>query len=315
MTAQFLRFLQDRLGALPFAVSTGELLVRDAPGGLREPGQCSANGHCRLIAVRDGWVAVNLARPDDVELVAALSQREGPPWSALAAAAHEQGAVEFVARAIELQMPVARVGEAQPVALAAACRSPPRAFRVLDLSALWAGPLCAGLLARAGADVVRVENVVRPDPTPEISPQLDAWLNGAKRRVTLDLASAEGREHLLEEIARCDVLVTSARPAALVRLGLGPELLTNHPGLVWAAVTAHGWKADRVGFGDDCASAGGLVRWEADEPNFIGDALADPLTGLEGALAVLARLANGQGGRIDLAMAQIAATYARASAA
>ena len=75
------------------------------------------------------------------------------------------------------------------------------------------------------------------------------------------------------------------------------------------AITAHGFTgpgALRVGFGDDCAAAGGLVDWQGDEPRFRGDALADPLTGLEAALAVLA----GRTGLIDMAMARIAAAYA-----
>ena len=306
-----LPFLEQRLRLLPFAVSARQLLERDAPGGLGQPGVVSANRHCRLIAARDGWVALNLARPDDVELIPALTGREGPLWVSLAECAREQGAAEFVARATEFQLPVARVGEAEPAvraAAAAAARS--RSFRLLDLSALWAGPLCAGLLARAGAEVVRVESVRRPDPTSAVSPRLDRWLNGSKRRIVLDLATTDGRERLREEIARCDVLVTSARPAALGRLGLDLEALAARPGLVWAAITAHGWDADRVGFGDDCAAAGGLVRWVDGEPRFVGDALADPLTGLESALAVMAARAEGRSGRIDLAMARVAATYA-----
>jgi hypothetical protein len=53
--------------------------------------------------------------------------------------------------------------------------------------------------------------------------------------------------------------------------------------------------------------AGGLVDWNTGKPRFLGDALADPLTGLEAALAVL----SGQRGVIDMAMARVAAAYAR----
>lgn len=307
--------LQQRLDALPFAVSARQLLERDAPGGLSEPGAISANRHCRLLAARDGWIAINLARPEDVDLIPALTRREGSAWDALRAAAGECEADEFVARAAELQLPAARVGEAEPMALVATTDSRlKRAARVLDLSVLWAGPLCAGLLAQAGAEVVRVESVRRPDPTPAVSPRLDRWLNGTKRRIVLDFGRADDRHLLRDEIDRCDVIVTNARPAALARLGIDAEDLATRPGLVWAAITAHGWNVDRVGFGDDCAAAGGLVRWAGDEPSFIGDALADPLSGLEGALAVLRALAEVRSGRIDLAMSRIAASYARATA-
>lgn len=312
MTGAHQSFFRHRAAMLPFAVTAERLLARDAPGGLREPGTVSPNGHCRLIPARDGWLAVNLARPEDVDLIPAFTEREGPPWAALGEMAGETSAARFVQRAEEFQLPMARLGEAEPAELATGRVPACGPVRVLDTSSLWAGPLCAGLLACAGASVMRIESAHRPDPTAHASPQLDQWLNGAKRRISLDLTSPRGRERLSEEVSRADVLVTSARPAALARIGIDAELTRSKPGLIWAAITAHGWDVDRVGFGDDCAAAGGLVRWDAGQPCFAGDALADPLTGLEGALEVLARLALGQSGRTDIAMASIAAAYARA---
>lgn len=295
--------LSARLDGL--GISPQELLARDAPGGLDRPGRVSANRHCRLLRARDGWVALNLAREDDRELVPALTGQNGEPWAALAELAADLAAEEFRDRAAELQVPVAFLGESAPQTLAQI--GPIKASgKVIDLSALWAGPLCAGLLARAGADVVRIESLGRPDPTLQSSPQLDARINAGKSRLALDLRTDGGRESLHALVADADVLVTSARPAALARLGLEPEKLPN---LTWVAITAHGFSgpgANRVGFGDDCAVAGGLVDRVGGEPRFLGDALADPLTGLEAARAVLA----GQRGLIDMAMARVAASYA-----
>jgi CoA-transferase family III len=298
MIARLHAMLAERLAL--FGLAPGDLLERDAPGGLGEPGLVSANGSCRLLAARDGWIALNLARDADRETVPALTHGEQ-----LVVAAASSTALEFRDRAIELQMPVAFAGESQPQLLAASGgNAVPR--RVVDLSALWAGPLCTGLLARAGAEVLRIESQGRPDPTPAASPRLDAFLNGAKVRLPLDLRSAEGRARLIAEVAQADALVTSARPVALARLGLEPE---RFPNLTWVAITAHGFTgpgALRVGFGDDCAVAGGLLDWRGTQPRFLGDALADPLTGLEAALAILA----GQRGLIDMAMAKVAAAYA-----
>jgi len=295
--------LAARLSGL--GLSPDWLLERDAPGGLAAPGRISANRQCRLLRASDGWLALNLAREDDWGAVPALTHGAGADWAAVEGCARALPAADFRDRAVELQLPVALVGEAAPLALApldGACV--PR--RVLDLSALWAGPLCAGLLARAGAEVVRVESTGRPDPTPQSSPLLDVKLNAAKTRLPLDLREAGDRARLLAEVERADVLVTSARTPALARLGLEPS---RFAGLTWVAVTAHGFTgpgAARVGFGDDCAAAGGLLDRVGDEPRFAGDALADPLTGLEAALAVLA----GQRGLIDMAMARVAASYA-----
>ena len=288
-----------------FGLTPAQLLARDAPGGLDAPGRSSANRHCRLIAAADGWIALNLAREDDRAVVPALTGEEGDPWPSLEELARSLPAAEFCARAAELQLPVAVLAEAVPLPLAAldGTRVP---RRVGDFSARWAGRRCAGLLARAGAEVVRVESLRRPDPTPQSSPRLDALLNGAKRRVPLDLASEAGLAELYALLADADAVGTSARPAALARLGLEPA---RFPKLAWVAISAHGFTgagASRVGFGDDCAVAGGLVRWDIGEPRFLGDALADPLTGLEAALAVLA----GGRGVIDMAMAPVAATYA-----
>lgn len=102
---------------------------------------------------------------------------------------------------------------------------------------------------------------------------------------------------------------------------MAPEnLAKRNPGLVWIAVTGHGWSGasgERIGFGDDCAAAGGLVRWdERGAPQFMGDALADPLTGLSSAIAGLEALSLGGGYLVDAALAQTAAqTTARLRAA
>ena len=301
--------LCERLALLPAAarLEPAELLERDAPGGLAPPDHRSANRSCRLIEAQDGWFALNLAREDDRALIPALTGCDpgAEVWRAVETAARHQTAAALVARGIEFQLPAALPGEAAPLPLVARATAPCSGLRVADLSALWAGPLCAGLLARCGATVTRIESATRPDPTRLGSPGLDARLNGDKCRVELDLAN---REALLALVRSSDVLVTSARAPALARLGLDPpELLAAQPRLVWIAITAHGWDTDRVGFGDDCAVAGGLLR---EGPRFFGDALADPLTGLEAALAALDRVARGEGGLIDLPLARVAASYA-----
>ena len=295
--------LQSRLAGL--GLTARELLRRDAPGGLTVPGLVSANGQCRLLQTADGWVALNLARRDDMELVLALTGAGDDVWSAVSRFAAQTSSHDFRQWATELHLPVAVVGEAGPFNLA--CSAPVRQIgRVLDMSALWAGPLCAGLLARMGAHVLRIDSIGRPDPTPLGSPMLDAVINRGKQRLAVDLREASGRQRLLDEVARTDVLVTSARPAALARLGLDPAKCAH---LTWVAITAHGFLgkgSTRVGFGDDCAAAGGLVKQASDGPRFSGDALADPLTGLEAARAVLA----GHTGLIDMPMARVAASYA-----
>lgn len=93
-------------------------------------------------------------------------------------------------------------------------------------------------------------------------------------RLALDLTAASDRARLHGLVADADIVVTSGRAAALARLGLTPETLAH---CTWVAISGHGFtgaKAMRVGFGDDCAIAGGLMSWSDGEPAFFGDALA-----------------------------------------
>jgi crotonobetainyl-CoA:carnitine CoA-transferase CaiB-like acyl-CoA transferase len=186
---------------------------------------------------------------------------------------------------------------------------------VVDLSALWAGPLCGAVLAAMGAEVTKVESASRPDPTRTSTPDFFRRLNGRKAELRLDFAAPGDRARLRDAIVAADIVLTSARPRAFAGLGLQPaEVFAANPSLVWVAITGYGWTGEagqRVGFGDDTAAAGGLVRWTAKgEPRFAGDALSDPVTGLAAALGALQGLAAGGGVLIDAAMAKAAAAAA-----
>lgn len=293
--------------------------LTDRSGDLRlqPPGLVSPNGSCRLVQAADGWLAVNLPRPDDFDLVPAwLGGAAG--WPAVAEAARLNPWRELVDAASELGLPVAGVGEivasdmAAPLVTAGASGQPLRAPpRVLDLSTLWAGPLCGAVLAAYGAEVAKVESRRRPDPSRLSTPDFFRRLNGGKADLALDFADPGERTRLRDMILAADVVITSARPRAFEQMGLAPQsLFTERPQLVWVAISGYGWTgkaAGRVAFGDDAAAAGGLVRWAAGEPRFMGDALADPLTGLAAAAGALQALAQGGGVIVDAALARTAA--------
>lgn len=283
---------------------------------LAEPGEWSPNRHCRLLPCHDEWIAVSLARDEDRELVPAWTGAtfENEPWDAIMGFAAERAAGVVVAGATDLHMPVSQVGKAEPLAMSDLGSGKPSDGIIVDLSALWAGPYCGALLAEAGYAVVKVEAAERPDPTRLHTPHLDKRLNGGKRHLVMALDGPD----LLAMIGEARVLITSARPHALARLGLDEaRLFAINPDLLWVAITAHGWSGDaamRIGFGDDCAAAGGLVRWKDDRPQFIGDALADPLTGLTAATLALEALAADKCGLLDVSLARTAATFAGAMA-
>ncbi|MCV7378272.1 CoA transferase [Mycobacterium alsense] len=307
---------------LGIAVDAAALLAgRAALLGLTRRGRVSAGGATRLLAAIDGWCAITLSRPDDVAAVPALLQADdvpADPWPALRRWAAKRSVSEITERAVLLDIPAARLGEA--------AARPPRTGRlgrraaargwagllVADLSSMWAGPLCGRLLARAGATVVKVESPRRPDGTRGGDHAFFDWINAEKLCYSVDFddQAAEVRELL----SVADVVIESSRPAALARRGLGPDHLAPRAGRIWLRITGH--DDPRPAFGDDAAVAGGLVGAGGPAgPVFCADAIADPLTGLEATLAVAESLARGGGELIHLSMAAVAAGYAALPAA
>jgi crotonobetainyl-CoA:carnitine CoA-transferase CaiB-like acyl-CoA transferase len=134
--------------------------------------------------------------------------------------------------------------------------------RVLDLSRVLAGPLCAQMLADHGADVIKVEPP-SGDETRHFGPPFDASgqaayfgaLNRGKRSIALDLSIAPGRAVLEKLLDGVDVLVENFLPGTMEKWGLGYEsvLAARHPRLIYCAVS---------GFGAD-GPLGGLPGYDA----------------------------------------------------
>jgi crotonobetainyl-CoA:carnitine CoA-transferase CaiB-like acyl-CoA transferase len=171
---------------------------------------------------------------------------------------------------------------------------------VVDLTSLWAGPLCARLLRHTGAHVIKVESTGRPDGSRAGQPAFFERMNAGSEHVALDFASDDGRRQLRGLLTAADVVLEASRPRALRQLGIDASEAVR-AGTVWLSITARGRDSDWVGFGDDVAAGAGLLA-QADEPLPAGDALADPLAGLHAAAAVSAALTTGQGWLLDLSM-------------
>lgn len=289
------------------------LTGRAAMLNLARPGRISAGGATRLLATADGWCAVALPRDDDVAALPALMEADAvadDPLDALTRWAATCSSEHIVGRAQLLDLAVAALGEA--------AAEPPTVRRggtstgwrrvggllVADLSSLWAGPLCGQLLARAGAVVVKVESPSRPDGTRRGKPAFFDWMNAGKLSYAVDF---DGDGALRELLSVADIVIEGSRPAALRRRGLSAEDLPGRAGRIWLRIRGYRDQPDRPAFGDDAAVAGGLV---GDGPVFLGDAVADPLSGLEAARAVGESLRRGGGELIEVSMAQVAARYA-----
>ncbi len=288
---------------------------RAALAGFRRGGMVSAGGACKLLATRDGHVAVNLPRAEDFDLAPAWLERPVTSWDEIASECRGRLTGELVERAALVGLAVAappgvepdaqlrargQVNRLRPWLLTAGGRAnPPVKPLVVDLSALWAGPLCAHLLQRAGCRVVKVEAVDRPDGSRSGAPAFFSLMNEGKEPANL--------ADLVELLHRADVVIESSRPRAMDQKGISPD---DFPSTVWVSITGYGrsgpW-SNRPAFGDDAAVAGGLV---AGGPVFAGDAIADPLTGLHAASAALAALAGRWGGLVDVPLREVSAYVA-----
>jgi crotonobetainyl-CoA:carnitine CoA-transferase CaiB-like acyl-CoA transferase len=190
-------------------------------------------------------------------------------------------------------------------------------LRVVDL-ADEKGELCGRLLADLGAEVIRVEppegalSRTLPPFAPEGATSLYfAVRNAGKRGAVVDLQSEDGRERLHALLADADVLVESAQPGSLERLGLdATSLLDRYPGLIVTSITDFGQDGpyrdyqgtDMVGV----AMGGMLHRAGIPEkpPVMIPGNLAYDVAGIAGAfgslLAFWKRLHTGQGQHVDV---------------
>ena len=302
---------------------------------LRRGGRQSCNRSCRLLEARDGWIALSLPRPSDIEMLPAWLgiEVDADPWQAAGRRVKRFDRAELTAMAEGLPLafailpdtaePVAPAATAAAAAAAACARrtsSPVRAGHsplALDLSALWAGPLCGQLLRQVGARVIKVESAARPEPARQACPVFFDLLNAGKESLVLDFGNTAHRAQLRALIEAADIVISSVRPRALEQLDLDPaELIRDRPTIVWIAITAHGWQGidgQRVGFGDDAAVAAGLVATGSDgRPAFMADAIADPLTGMSAAAAALRAHLQGAGGLYDISLRGCAERVANA---
>jgi crotonobetainyl-CoA:carnitine CoA-transferase CaiB-like acyl-CoA transferase len=224
--------------------------------------------------------------------------------------------------AIEVGLPISRLGEVTnkysvcelPIAIQQfenpidqKLRSQ---LRVVDLSSLWAGPLCSHLLHRCGYSVTKVESQQRPDGARFGNPKFFAELDAGKNHVVIDFSSNDGINQLHEMIRNADVVIEGSRPRALQQLGIDAEqILREARPRVWLSITGYGREGSvgqRVGFGDDCAVAGGLVDHLPAGPQFVGDAVADPITGLVAATAILRAVKEQKSCLIAVSLAETA---------
>lgn len=312
----------------------GLLGERAAITGRRRAAPWSVGRAFQALPTCDGWLGISLARASDRELIPALTETEpasigaacGVPaageWEHLARWLRGISTVDALARAVLLGLPAAAVPVDPSVAPAPRRSSvvvtqggTSRVRRarplVVDLSGLWAGPLCGHLLGLAGARVIKVESVARPDGARSGAPEFFDLLHAGHESVAVDLR--RDRALLDALLDQADVVIEASRPRALRQLGVRADEHVAR-GAVWVSITAYGREGEdgtRVGFGDDVAAGAGLVVWAGGRPWPVADAVADPLSGVTAAAAAALALRGPRGCLLDVSMNAVAAAAAR----
>ncbi len=193
-------------------------------------------------------------------------------------------------------------------------------LRVLDLSRVLAGPLCAQILGDMGADVIKIEPPGAGDDTRSWGPPFTGGesayfvgLNRNKRSVTLNMAAKAGQEILAELLRRSDVLVENFKLGTLEKWGFGNDWLEkNAPRLIRCSITGYGSKGPDAGLpGYDfiLQAESGLMSicGEPDgTPTKYGVAIVDVVTGLYACNTILGALAarnrTGRGQHVEVCL-------------
>ena len=197
---------------------------------------------------------------------------------------------------------------------------PLQGVRVLDLSRVFAGPLCGQVLADFGAEVIKVEHPGRGDDTRDWGMRIGKTettyynsMNRNKRSITVDLQTPEGVKIIHDLLPQCDVVVQNFKTGGAEKLGLGYEQLKAiKPDLIYCSVAGYdssGPEAKRPGYDLVIQGESGLMalNGEANTPPLkFGVAVVDLMTGMYAAQAVLAalfqRTRTGKGRHIEMAL-------------
>src|SRR5919108_2292378 len=187
-------------------------------------------------------------------------------------------------------------------------------LRVVDLSRVLAGPYCTMVLADLGADVVKVERPGQGDETRAWGPPFAGGeaayylsVNRSKRSCAIDLGDPAGRVLALELCSGANVVVENFKLGGAARLGVGYEQVAErNPSVVYCSIAGFGSERrpqGRPGYDFVAQAESGLMSITGPRdgtPHKVGVALVDVLAGLHAAVAVLAAVRGGEGGRIEV---------------
>ena len=192
--------------------------------------------------------------------------------------------------------------------------------KVLDLTAIYSGPICTSILGDHGADVIKIEPPA--GDTMRVPGRLTqngvngpfAMLNRNKRSLVLDLSKPQGKDVFRRLLPGTDVVVENFRPGVMDRLGFGWNVMHDiNPQLIYCSITGIGDTgpySNRRVYDAVIQAISGIATLQADpsqeRPQMINTLICDKLTALAAAQnicsALFAREQMGEGQRVQVSM-------------
>ncbi|MBC6437236.1 MAG: CoA transferase [Rhodobacteraceae bacterium] len=203
-------------------------------------------------------------------------------------------------------------------------------LKVLELARILAGPWAGQTLADLGAQVTKVESPGGDDtrrwgpPFVERDGDVSAayfhGCNRGKHSVIADFKTEEGQEKVRALAVGADILIENFKPGGLKKYGFDYDSLRAlNPGLIYCSITGFGQTgpyAHRAGYDYIIQGMSGIMSVTgdpADQPQKVGVAVTDILTGLYATNAILAavhlRTQTGRGQHIDMALMDVATAF------
>lgn len=186
---------------------------------------------------------------------------------------------------------IQKIGDSDPIPFQKGGR-PLSGIKVLDLTRILAGPICARTLAENGADVLMVTAKHLPQVPEHV---LDT--SHGKRSCFLNLTNKDDLATIKKLAAGADVFSQGYRPGIMDKLGLTPEELAKiRPGIIYVSISAYGHGGPLSGRGGweqiaQCTTGICLDNGDA-RPTLLPASACDYTTGYNGAYGVLLALAR-----------------------
>lgn len=205
---------------------------------------------------------------------------------------------------------------------------PLEGVKVLDFTAIMAGPYCTLMLADMGADVIKVESFPEGDGSRRFDPKVNgesycfAVLNRNKKSLALNLKDARGRDIFMKLARDADIVIENYRPGVVRKLGVDYDAVRAiNPDIIYASISGFGQTGPysrKGGFDIIAQGMSGIMTMTGEaggRPAKVGIAMNDIAAGTTALYAILGayikRLRTGEGVYLETSLleAGMAWTY------